>query len=327
MTRTSIWKAWTWLVVCITVFSISCSREQDEDNADARSDDSTIRFSYQNRIGSAIPIIAVETGLFARHGLNVAPSRFNSGPACAEALFTGAADIGAMGDTTAILALARNAPLRIVASHASGEHRHRLIVNGDSPFHTIKDLIGKRVAIKKGTSTYGGFLKLLESSDLDPDQFMVINLKPDSMPDALAAGSIDAFAASEPTPSLGEMRGGREIATLGGLGNSYPIMMLASESFLADRPDDLERFLAALEEAERFLQTRPEEALTVISRSIGLPKDVTERALARHSVRLNLDAETMDSLRESAEFLLREGLIDSTPELKAGGPLNDKSDR
>lgn len=302
--------AWT---VILAFMVCACGDQPGE----VRPDGAPIRFSYQNRIGSAIPIVAVEKGMFSRHGLYVVPSRFNSGPACAEALYTGAADIGTMGDATAVLALFRKAPLRLITSHASGEHRHRLIVDAEASIKSAADLIGKRIAIKKGTSTYGGFLKFLEAKNISTDRIRVVNLKPETMPDALAAGSIDAFAASEPTPSLGEMRGGREIATFGGLGNTYPVMMLATEKFIAGRADDLERFMAALKEAERFIADNREQAVKLVAESIGLPRDVTERAMERHEFRLNLDASTLNSLQETAEFLRSQGLIDSVPELNS----------
>ena len=297
----------------------ACSKDTTKPSAAEAPAAEPIRFSYQNRIGSAIPILAVEKGLFAKHGLTVIPSRFNSGPACAEALYTGAADIGAMGDTTSIIAMARKAPLRLLVSHACGEHRHRLIVAGDAPFRTVQDLVGKRVGIKKGTSTYGGFLKYLAANGISPDNIEVVNLKPATMPDALAAGSVDAFAASEPTPSLGEMRGGRELATFGGLGNTYPIMMLVTERLVQDRPEDLTRFLAALAEAERFIEAQRGEAVAFIAESIGLPEDVTAKAMDRHTLRLTLGDATLKSLRETAGFLRDQGVIKTVPDLQVVG--------
>ena len=273
-----------------------------------------VRFAYQNRIGSVLPILAVERGLFDRHGLAMKSSRFNSGPACAEALFTGAADIGTMGDTTAIVAMSRKAPLRIVASHANGEGRHRLIVGADSPFQSIGDLVGKRIGIKKGTSTYGGYLRYLEMHGIAGDRIEVVNLDPDTMPDALAAGSIQAFAASEPTPSLGELRGGRELATFAGQGNSFPILIVATERFVRERPEDLRRFLAALREAETAVANDPQAAAETVATSIGLLPEATAKAMARHEFRLNLDAEVLASLRQTAEFLCRQGVIPAVPE-------------
>lgn len=305
-----------WFVLSVSLLSMSCAKREETGKAPA----APIHFVYQNRIGSAIPIVAVELGLFEKHGLKMELARFNSGPACAEALFTGAADIGTMGDTTTIIAMSRNAPLRIIASHAAGEGRHRLIVNADSPYQTIQDLVGKRIGVKKGTSTYGGYLKYLEKQGIASDRIEVVNLDPDTMPDALAAGSIQAFAASEPTPSLGELRGGRELATFAGLGNSFPIMMVATERLIRERPDDLRRFLAVLREAEAFIADEPEKAAEIVAKSIGLAPEATAGAMARHQFRLNLDPATLASLRETAEFLRGQGVVETVPDFKVFAP-------
>lgn len=276
-----------------------------------------VRFSFQNRIGSAVPILAVAKNLFETHGVTVEAKRFDNGPACSEALFTGSADIGSMGDTTAIIALARNPSLRIIACEASGEHRHRLIVKEQSPLNSARDLVGRRIAVKRGTSTYGGLLSYLSANGLSPAQVTLVPLDPSSMPEALASGSIDAFAASEPTPSLGELRGGRELATFGGLGNTYPIMLLATERFVTERPDDLRKFLAALREAAALLATDKPAAAAEVAKATGLPPAVAERAMARHTYRVEVDDATLESLRQIAVFLKEQGIIKSVPPLRA----------
>ena len=273
-----------------------------------------IRFAYQNRIGSAACIVAVEKGFFADEGLDVEPFRFNSGPACAEALYSGSADIGTMGDTTAIITVSRRVPITIIASHGRGEHRHRLMVKADSAIRTPADLIGETVAAKKGTSTYGGFLAFLASRGLDASQVRIVDMRPSEMPEALLAGSVDAFVASEPTPSLAEVRGARELATLGGLGNNYPILVLAKSGLLAKRPDDVRRFLRALHRAEVFVKDHPEETTEILAKATGLPPDVAGRAMQRHSYALTLDSEVLASLEKTARFLKGQGTIDEVPD-------------
>lgn len=157
--------------------------------------------AHGHRVGSAACIIAVERGFFADAGLDIKAFRFNSGPTCAQALYSGAADIASMGDTTALIAVSQETPFTIIASHGRGEHRHRLVVKKDAAVHRAVDLSGKTVAVKKGTSTYGGFLSWIASQGLDVSQMQIIDMRPEEMPEALAAGSVDAFVASEPTPS------------------------------------------------------------------------------------------------------------------------------
>lgn len=297
------------LILFVACLILSC------DSNKAATTKKPIRFAFQNRIGSAIPIVAVEKGFFKKQGLVIKPLRFSSGPACAEALYSGSADIGTMGDTTAIFATVRHANLKIIASHCTGEQRHRLIVRNDAPFKSLEELRGMRIGIKKGTSTHGGFLAALAAGNISRAAITVVDLNPNTMPAALMAGSIDAFAASEPTPSLAEQKGGRELVTFGGLGNQYPIMMLAHTSFLKNHEKDFLCFVAALRSAEAFVSKNQAKTVEILSEATGLPFEVTRRAMKRHSYRLALDEVILSSLRDTARFLKEQNKIKQIPNL------------
>lgn len=273
-----------------------------------------IRFVYQDRVGSALCIVAVEKGFFTKQGLAVRSSRFTSGPACAEALYAGSADIAEMGDTTAVIAVSRSDRFRIIASHGGGEHRHRIVVRTGSPIRNPGELVGKKLAVKKGTSTYGGLLAYCVKHGIDIRKIQVIDLDPTNMPEALSAGAIDAFVASEPTPSLAEAKGARVLGTLGGLGNSYPLLILARKDLLEERPDDVKKFLAALKQAEGFVRTRPRETAALIARVNGLSVRDTENSMKLHDFRLTLDRGVLTSLDKIAVFLLEQGKIKTMPD-------------
>lgn len=276
--------------------------------------DGALRFAYQNRVGSGLCIIAVENGYFQAEGLQLRTFRFNSGPACAEALYSGSADIATMGDTTAVITVSRDDRFRIIASHGAGEHRHRIVVRGNDPIGRPEELPGRRVAVKKGTSTYGGLLAFCAERNIDIASIDVVDMRPQEMPDALVSGSVDAFVASEPTPSLAEARGARELATLGGLGNSYPLLVVARAEYLREHPREVAAFLQAMHRAEGFIAEQPADAVVILSRVTGLSADATRRAMDRHLYRLVLDGKTRRSLESTARFLREEGAVDRLPD-------------
>lgn len=274
-----------------------------------------LRFAYQDRIGDALSIIAIKKELFAAEGVQVRPLLFNNGPACSEALFTGSVDIATMGDTTAVSAVTKVPDLRIIGSHGAGESRHRIMVPANSPVRQVADLKGKRLGVKKGTSTHGGLLTLLAANRISVAELKLLELSPDTMPTALAAGSLDAFVASEPTPSLAEQQGARELATLAGLGNSYPLLILVKQATLQTREAELKKFFRALKKAEQFLIRHQNEAVRILSKATGLTPEMTRRAMQRHSYRLQLDSVTIQSLQHTASFLKEQKKIGKQPDL------------
>jgi len=282
--------------------------------APAQTASRTVRFAYQDRVADAVSMIAVEKGFFRAEGIEVEPLVFSSGPACSETLLSGSADIGTMGDTTAVIAVARS-PVKIIASHGGGEHRHRIVVASDSSIERPSDLIGRRLAVKKGTSTYGGLLSWAESEGVDLSRVKVIELAPDDMPDAVASGAVEAIAASEPTPSVIEARGGRQLATLGGLGNSYPILLVARSRFLEAEPETVVRFLRALRRASAFMAEHGDEAALTVAAKTGLSVETARRAMSHHYYTVQLDADTLASLRGIADFLVSQDMLEAPPDL------------
>lgn len=275
----------------------------------------TLRFAYQDRLGSVIPAIAVQQGFFQDEGLEVITQQFNSGPACAEALYSGSADLAGMGDTAALIMAARLPNIRILASHATGEHRHRVMVKAGSPLRTLQDLAGKSVGLKKGTSTHGGLLLALTKAQVPRTALTFVDLTPPTQVEALAAGSIDAFAASEPTPAVAEMRGAKELATLGGLGNEYPILLVAKDSWIKANTESLTRFFRALRRAQAYTADHPDEIVALMARQSGLDPKATRQAMARHNYALRLDQAIISSLEQTAAFLAQEKIIEHAPDL------------
>ena len=295
-------------VLLMTVLSaISCSQNERGEQK------STISFAYQDRVADAASIIAIKKGFFNAEGLQVKPMIFSSGPACTEALIYGNADLGTMGDTTAIITTSKGNSFTIIASHGGGEQRHRLMVHKKSQIKTIQDLEGKRIGLKKGTSTHGGLDLLARKEGLDLRN-EIIDLAPRDQLLALASGELDAIVASEPTPSKAEADGfGVELTTLAGLGNTYPIFVLVNNKFASNHPDLVGKMIKALSKATTFIAKHPEEAVSIQAAQSGLDPAVIRKAMTYHHYGISLGESEQDSLTVTANFLQGIGKIDHIP--------------
>lgn len=274
-------------------------------------------FAYQDRVADLASIVAVKLGYFEDEGLKgIRTMMFHSGPACVEALVYGKADFGTMGDTTAILIAASKQPLKIIATHGGGENRHRIIARYGSGIRSIKDLVGKKIAVKKGTSTHGGLMLLAEKYGLDLDPYL-IDLDPSSQLTALASGAVDAIVASEPTPSIAEYKKyGYEVATLGGLNNTYPILLVVRSEFAERHPEVVVKVLRALIRASRFIHEHPAEAAGILANITGIPVEAVMKAMKYHYYNVTMDPRTVESLESMAKFLRDIGKIEETPDFR-----------
>ncbi len=272
-----------------------------------------VRFAYQDRVADAASIVAVRKAMWDGLGVRVVGKIFTAGPETLEALVSGSADIATMGDTTAIIAVSR-APVVIIASHGNGERRHRIIVRRDSPIRQPSQLIGKKIAVKKGTSTYGGLLAWLKKYGL-LGKVRIIDMRPPDMPDALVSGAVDAIVASEPTPSVIEAKGlGRQLATLAGLGSNYPILLVARRKFVQQHRDAVRRFLQGMNKACYFVRNHRRDAARIIAPVTGLSPQIALRSMSLHQYWLNLNDHTIRSLRWAANFLVSQRIIPRVPD-------------
>lgn len=276
------------------------------------------RLAYGRKIHYAPQIIALEQGYFEAQGVRLRGLVLLAGSQCAEALTTGAADAAVMGDAPAIFAVASGRPIKIVASYGGGDRMHRIVVAKESGIHSPKDLMGKRVAIQFGSSTHGAFLLFCKKENVTLTKVRLVNIRPTDMPEAMASSQIDAAVGSEPWPSNLEERlpGSYELATLSGLGNEYPLMMLVSTEFAERFPKKVVAMLRATNRAIKLMNEEPPRAAEIIAKVTGVPVHRELRVMNTLKWELRLDEHIRRSLDQTAAFLKDNRKILRLPDLQ-----------
>ena len=129
---------------------------------------------------------------------SVSYASFSSGPLRAEAIRSGSAQVGIVGDVPPILAQFSGANLLIVGVVASTGPSLLLATSPTSGIKAVADLKGKRVAINDGTAQHAVVLRNLKSAGLGATDIVSVNLGVAEFADALRAGQIDAAVLKQP---------------------------------------------------------------------------------------------------------------------------------
>ena len=270
----------------------------------------------------ALPI-ALERGFFEKHGLDVTIARpYATGVDALNALQAGETDMVQAG-VPAIGAILRgmdlvffgnfsgnatklgsDATLAMIAGKDSG------IVKGD-----LKTLKGKKIAASFGTINHLYILGLLEKAGLTPADVTLVNTPPPEMNVALLAKGVDAYACWDPVPVIGmkDVPGAIEVIR-GGDVISYLGFNIALRPWLEKNGATIEKFVAAVSEADQWMRKNPKQAAAIGTRWIpGLKLDVAETAMEYNiqQVDRRISAHNYRALWKAQDTLQRLGVIKS----------------
>lgn len=273
--------------------------------------------------------IALERGFFEKYGLDVTIARpYATGVDALNALQAGESEIVQVGvpmigavlrgmDLVALGNYSGNATkagsdatMAIIAREGSG------IVKGD-----LSTLKGKKIAASFGTINHLYILATLEKAGLKPDDVTLVNTPPPDMTVALLAKGIDAFSGWDPWPIVAgkDVPGAIEIIR-GGEVISYIGFNVALRPWVQANGETIEKFLAAVSEADQWMRKNPKQAAQVATRWIpGLKQDVAEAAMQFNIQQADrrLSANNYRALWSAVDRLSRLGILKSTFDVNA----------
>jgi NitT/TauT family transport system substrate-binding protein len=106
----------------------------------------------------------------------------------------------------AIALRAQGVPVSIV--YLGHRYGSAMVVGKDSPARSMRDLVGKTIAIPSRFSDERLLaIRAMKAEGLAVKDFKLTEMAPPDMPAALAAHAVDAFVVGEPFPSQAEMTG------------------------------------------------------------------------------------------------------------------------
>jgi NitT/TauT family transport system substrate-binding protein len=224
--------------------------------------------------GQAGPYYAQDLGLFKAAGLDVDIQQYNGGSAIVAAIVGGSLQIG--GGSPLPLAQARARGLKIVLiapgfiHDYKGKPNNLLVVGVNSPVRNAKDLNGKTIAVTglRGLDEIA-VDAWLDANGGDSKTVKFTELPQNAMPDAVAAGRVDAAEVGDPGLSAAIDAG-----KVRGLANSYDAIAkyffgsvwFASEDWANQHPEAVRKFAAAINQAGTWATRNPVAAASVMQK-------------------------------------------------------------
>jgi ABC-type nitrate/sulfonate/bicarbonate transport system substrate-binding protein len=263
--------------------------------------------------------IAKDQGFFDKEGLDVELVRFASGAQVNQALLAGSLDFGYTGFGPAIFAAAQHLPFLMIANGAYSDAENpanAIIVRRDSPYKTIKDLDGKRIAVQsRGTIEH--LVAEIAAANAGIS-VKIVELPFEYQEKALSRGDVDAVSAHTPNVEWMELKGHRVLERIPG--GSIPYFQIANLTVRRDyaekNPDVVVRMVKAFIRTNRWIMDHQAEAKAIVvqKKYLGFPEELAPHVMSLKWQRNGMPM--LPSLYYFANQMKKIGSIQTVPHLE-----------
>jgi len=268
--------------------------------------------------------VAVEKGIWPKHGLNVKLQILSSGADVNKAMQSGNAEFGSASTTSVPAARAAGLPQKLVApgmnDATSPTYAGPLGIVGRADRGIKPDdpssLVGKKVAVHEGSTNHEYLLLYLEENGIDPKDVEIVPIEAQDQPVSFDQGDVDAASDWEPFVTQMTMEQG-DNAVLLSMNDpllGYTIGVGATDEVIEREADVMEKFSRGIAEASYWIRQNPEEAAEIATNFIdGLQTEYAVEAMPNLAFDPRISACTEESFEVAAKGLAAKGEIDSAP--------------
>jgi NitT/TauT family transport system substrate-binding protein len=275
-----------------------------------------------------IPILDVapiylgkQQGFFSDRNIELTLELAQGGAAIVPAVVSGQYQFGFSNIISLLLAQSRDVPIKIVcngnnSTGTDGEDFGALMVKGDSPIQSAKDLAGKKVAANTLKNIVEPVVRAsVRKAGGDPASVEFVELPFPQQPAALQSGQVDAVFVVEPFQQAVLAQGGRIIASswVDAAPNLTVAVYFTSQQTLASNPDLVTRFTEAMQESLKYADEHADEARAIIGTYTQIePDTIAKLVLPKWPPDIN-----RESVQTLADLALQDGLLTEAADVNA----------
>jgi sulfonate transport system substrate-binding protein len=242
-----------------------------------------VRIGYQK---NGVLVIARQQATLEQHfapqGTAVKWIEFSSGPPMLEAMNVGSVDYGAVGDSPPVFAQSAGAAI-VYAAGQPITNGQGILVQANSPIHSIHDLKGKRIGFTKGSSAHNIVVQTLEKAGLTYADITPVYLAPPDAGPAFANGSIDAWSIWDPYFAIGETKQQGRILVNASEITKTNSFYIANRDFARNHGPILQQIIDVTTSTAKWAEAHRDEVAKALSAVTNIPLDIQTVAAKRSS--------------------------------------------
>ncbi|WP_421832027.1 ABC transporter substrate-binding protein [Limnobacter sp.] len=272
-----------------------------------------LRIGVSETILSLPLYIAESEGFFQKRGVNIEFVNCVGGNRCVKNMLDGQTDLATATELPVVFNSFTRNDFAILTSFVSVSNDLKVVGRTDLNINEPSKLRDKTLGYVKGSASQYVLDLVLVYNGIDPDTVKLKTITPETALAALANKEVDALCIWEPFASRIELELGTDVQLV-------PIPKLYTETFnliamqsaIKSKPQELERLVRALRDSTQFIQTHPEKAKALAAKRLKIPVVVVDKIFDDYRYRLSLNRSLPRTMEGQARWALREGHVESS---------------
>lgn len=257
------------LAAAAALVLLTACGSSEGDDAGGSGASATVRIGFSAWPGWFPWQVAQEQGLFAKNGVTVDLTYFDSYTDSLTALSTGNLDANSQTLNDTLSSVSGGAQQTIVLVNDNSTGNDQIIARPG--IDTVADLKGRTVAVEQGTVDHYLLLLALKKAGLSEGDVTVKPLLTDAAAAAFVAGQVDAVGAFAPftTTALG-LAGSKAIATSADFPGAIPDHLVFDADFVKDHPKEVQAMVDTWFDTLAWIKDNKDAAIAIMAKKGGV---------------------------------------------------------
>ncbi len=265
-------------------------------------------------------MVAKDAGLFEQHGLDVELKQFTAGKFALQSFLGGSVDFAVSGDVPICLAVLQGNPVKVVAQvveKTTNEVRIVALRPRSGAANLDANTYFTERKRKLATSFGGGpeffTYQFLKHNRVQAKDVQILSQRPEDMPAALQARSLDAISIFDPFAFIAEQRLGKDAITFRNARlYSELYVITARQAQINEQGETITALLKALVDAQNFIAVNPVKAKQIMQRYTKLDTSVVNGIWNNFTFKATLGHQLIDDWTEETSWAKDTGKVAST---------------
>ncbi len=266
--------------------------------------------SINTTLKSSPVILAQELGLFKQNGLDVTLIATQTAAESLKALYDNKVSIATAPEHLVAFEILKKKDIQIIAT-VNRNQTQELVARKDRGIHSVEDLRGKKIAIKKKSSSIYWLYRLLAYSSLEMKDIVLIDAQPSRLVKMLTEGSVDAIVTWHPHAYKARQALAKNAYHIPAqLGQDMYWLTISKRTWLSKNETVAVKFLQSLNQANEHIQNNLLESKRILGKYLRADKEYIDFEWPLHIFKLELPQNLLLAMEQEIQWRIEQPKVE-----------------